>query len=57
MTPVERFQAEYDWDADAMYVLFQPNQIEKTVTRATQILVDYAEDGSIVGVEILGVRR
>ncbi|MBI1886476.1 MAG: DUF2283 domain-containing protein [Chloroflexi bacterium] len=47
--------AEYDGEADAIYVRLT----EETVTRSVSIddarIIDYSADGGVVGIEFLGV--
>lgn len=45
-------QFEWDMDADALYVRLSPESIERQHGRAP-LIADLAEDGSVVGVEIL----
>ena len=48
----------YDPTVDAAYIRFTPGKVEVTVQRLTEdIAVNYAPDGSIVGIEVLEASR
>jgi len=48
---------EYDREADALYIQFQPGNAKETVKIRDGIVVDIAKDGKIYGIEILDVSR
>lgn len=50
-------KAEYDRDADAAYFQFSPSDSARQVRLDDSRIVDYASDGSLVGVEILSPSR
>ncbi len=48
----------YDSKVDAAYIRFTTRKVEVTVQRLTEdIAVNYAPDGSIVGIEVLDASR
>ncbi|OGY63137.1 MAG: hypothetical protein A2745_00175 [Candidatus Harrisonbacteria bacterium RIFCSPHIGHO2_01_FULL_44_13] len=44
---------EYDKEADALYISFKKAKIHMTVEKGKDIIEDFDEGGSVVGVEIL----
>ena len=44
---------EYDPEVDAAYIRFSSNRIAETVEISDILLIDYDEDGRIVGLELL----
>ena len=48
---------EYDREADALYIQFQPGNAKETVKIRDGIVVDISKDGKIYGIEILDVSR
>jgi uncharacterized protein YuzE len=48
-------KAEYDPEADAIYVWLSDRPLARTLTLDDSRNVDLAEDGTAVGVELLGV--
>lgn len=49
--------ARYDAQADVLYLVARPGRIERSVEVAPGITLEYAEDGEILGVEILRASR
>ena len=48
----------YDPQADAAYIKFKKGRFEVTTQRLTEdIAIDYAPDGTVVGIEILDASR
>jgi uncharacterized protein YuzE len=45
----------YDESADAVYVYFTRQEVERTEELSDSVAVDYDRDGEPVGVEFLGV--
>ena len=50
------WQAEYDPEADAIYVRLSDAPLVRTIQLGAARNIDVAADGSVVGVEFLGVR-
>lgn len=50
-------KTEYDRNADAAYFLFSSSDSVRQVPLDDSRVIDYAEDGSVVGVEILSPSR
>ena len=48
---------EFDQEADALYIQFQPGKAKRTLKVQEGILVDIAKDGRIFGIEILEASR
>ena len=48
---------EFDQEADALYIQFQPGKSKKSIKVKDGIILDVAEDGRIFGIEILAVSR
>ena len=46
---------KYDTKADAIYILFQDKKIEISKEVEEGIVVDYSEEGKVIGIEILKV--
>ena len=44
---------EYDKKVDAKYVTFKRGKVAKTEPIKDWLIVDYAQDGSVIGIEIL----
>lgn len=56
----ETMKFTYDPEANAVYVLFSDKAVAKTRNAPANegdVVIDYAKDGSVVGVEVLGVRQ
>jgi len=47
----------YDPEVDALYIYLLEIQAVESEEIATDIIVDFAEDGKVVGIEILNVRK
>ncbi|MFN8498771.1 MAG: DUF2283 domain-containing protein [Anaerolineae bacterium] len=47
----------YDREADAMYIVFRDVQVAKTSHVQPGVILDYAADGELVGMEILSASR
>ncbi len=47
----------YDREADALSFLFNDKPIEESTEHKPGIFIDYAADGSIVGIELLEATR
>ena len=47
----------YDKVADALYIKLSDKKIKESVEIGEGIIVDYGEDGSIVGIEILNYSK
>lgn len=45
----------YDPDADALYVRFSEQAVAKTVTVDDFRMIDYSDDGAVVGIEFVDV--
>jgi len=46
----------YDKEANAMYIRFKREKVEDTKTDRNEIIhIDYASDGSVIGIEVLNV--
>ena len=43
----------YDQEADAMYIVFRELPVQRTSHVQPSIILDYAADGELVGLEIL----
>ena len=48
---------EYSRDADALYVYFRQVPVAHSRELGKDVLVDFGEDGEIVGVEVLGAKK
>jgi len=48
---------EYSKDADALYVYFREVAVAKSKEIEEGVVVDFDEDGHIVGIEILDARK
>lgn len=46
---------KYDKQADALYMYFSKERIEKTVKVNPRVMVDIGQDGNVIGVELLFV--
>jgi len=55
MLKKEYLYTQYDEKAKARYIAFSRKKVHKTVEVSPQCLVDLARDGSVVGIELLGV--
>ncbi len=47
----------YDPEADAAYIRFSAGRVEESEEVSPGIVLDYDEDGHIVGMEVLHARR
>ena len=48
----------YDPDVDAAYIRLKPGKFQVTTQRLTEdVAVNYAPDGSVVGIEVLDASR
>jgi len=47
----------HDPEVDALYIYLLEIQAVESEEIATDIIVDFAEDGKVVGIEILNVRK
>lgn len=47
----------YDPEADAAYIRFSAGKVEESEEVSPGIVLDYDEDGHIVGMEVLHARR
>ena len=47
----------YDKQADALYIKFHELPVHETEEDKSGAILDYAEDGSIVGIEILNASK
>lgn len=45
---------KYDKEADVLYILFSDEQVIESDENKPDVILDYSENGSIVGIEILG---
>ena len=54
---MNRLEVEHDPQADAIYVRLSDAPYDHTEELDTERNVDYAADGSVVGVELLNVSR
>ena len=50
-------QITYDTKADAMYIKFQNGEFNRNKEIEEGIVIDFAKDGAILGIEILEVSR
>ncbi|OGW87190.1 MAG: hypothetical protein A3C35_00570 [Omnitrophica bacterium RIFCSPHIGHO2_02_FULL_46_11] len=48
---------EFDRQADALYIQFQPGKSKRSVKVQDGVIVDIAKDGRIFGLEILDASR
>lgn len=48
---------EYSCEADALYVYFRQVPVARSRDLGHDVLVDFGEDGEIVGVEVLGAKK
>ncbi len=46
-------KVKYDKEVDILYIKFNDKQINESDEDKPGIILDYAEDGSVVGIEIL----
>lgn len=46
-------KVKYDREVDILYIKFNDKQINESDEDKPGIILDYAEDGSVVGIEIL----
>ena len=47
----------YDIEADAAYIRFSTGKVKESEEVSSGIVLDYDEDGHIVGMEVLDARR
>ena len=47
----------YDPDADAMSIVFQKGKYEISKEIAEGIIIDYTEDGKVISIEILDMKK
>jgi uncharacterized protein YuzE len=52
---MKRTEVRYDPEADALYVQLSEGAIAKTTSLGDLRLIDWDDDGGVVGVEFLGV--
>ncbi|MEK6940761.1 MAG: DUF2283 domain-containing protein [Nanoarchaeota archaeon] len=50
-------KTRYDREADAMYIKLTNNEVDHTRKIDKNTIIDFAKDGSIIGIEILFVRE
>lgn len=50
-----RPRAEYDREADAIYVYLRDNPVSNSVPIDDCRIIDYSADGGVIGIEFLGV--
>ncbi len=50
-------RVRYDKDTDILYIRLKEGVIEESDEVSTGIIIDYAEDGTPLGVEILDARK
>lgn len=50
---MEQGRVTYDAEADALYVRLVSRRVARTRSKGDLRMIDYAEDGSVVGVEFL----
>lgn len=50
-------KVSYDQTMDVLRVLFSDRTISESDEVSPGLIVDYAEDGSVVGIEVLNARR
>ena len=48
---------EYSQEADALYVYFRQVPVAHSRELGKDVLVDFGEDGEVVGVEVLGAKK
>mgnify|MGYP001570108271 FL=1 len=52
-----QMKTRYDREADAMYIKLTNNEVDHTRKIDKNTIIDFAKDGSIIGIEILFVRE
>jgi len=50
-------KATYDKTADAMYLYARRGKVARTIDFTDDVIVDFDKKGTILGIEILGVRE
>lgn len=50
-------EIEYDKEADALYIEFKPGKVSKTEKVDKETFIDYFEDGTVKGIEILAASK
>jgi uncharacterized protein YuzE len=50
-------KVKYDKEVDVLYILFSEEKIKESDEEKEGIILDYAEDGSIVGIEVLNASK
>ena len=48
---------EYDREADALYIQIQEKRVTKTKEIEEGVLIDFDEDGKLIGIEILDATK
>jgi uncharacterized protein YuzE len=50
-------KVKYDKQVDILYITFNQNIVEESDEYKPGIVIDYSQDGSIVGIEILNASK